>query len=128
VKLSKAAITANAVATGAAMAFGVVALVDPTALTDAGTSTSAVDMYAQFYAARAIPLGAALLVSLFSRHKRGLLPLLAVSGAAQFGDLLVGAAQGVPGMIIGGGTVAAVHLATVGVLLTGDSRRAAVGA
>jgi hypothetical protein len=128
VKLGKAAITANAIAAGAAMTFGVVALLAPAAITDAGTSTSAVDMYAQFYAARAIPLGAALLVSLFSRHKRGLLPLLAVSGAAQFGDLLVGAAQGIPGMMIGGGTLAVVHLATVGVLLAGDARHVAVGA
>ncbi|WP_040698909.1 hypothetical protein [Nocardia vinacea] len=55
--------------------------------------------YAQAYAARAIPLGAALLFSLTNRRKRALLPLLAMSGVVQLGDVAIGAIHGIPGMM-----------------------------
>lgn len=127
-KLTKSAIIVNAIGAGVAMAFSAVALADPTLAVTGGADSPGVDMYAQAYAARAIPLGAALLFSLASRHKRGLLPLLTVSGAVQLGDVAIGAAQGVPGMMVGGTVLALVHLVTAGQLALGRNRDAAATA
>ncbi|WP_433684298.1 hypothetical protein [Nocardia sp. CA-119907] len=127
-KLTKSAIIVNAIGAGVAMAFSTAALIDPTLVVTGGADSPGVDMYAQAYAARAIPLGAALLFSLTSRHKRGLLPLLIVSGAVQLGDVAIGAAQGVPGMMVGGTVLAFIHLATAGQLALGRNRGAAATA
>ncbi|WP_433733613.1 hypothetical protein ACQP0C_15620 [Nocardia sp. CA-129566] len=127
-KLTKSAIIVNAIGASVAMAFSAVALIDPTLAVTGGADSAGVDMYAQAYAARAIPLGAALLFSLTSRHKRGLLPLLTVSGAVQLGDVAIGATQGVPGMMVGGTVLALIHLATAGQLALGRNRDVAATA
>jgi len=127
-KLTKSAIILNTIGAGVAMAFSAVALVDPTLAITGGADSPCVDLYAQAYAARAIPLGAALLFSLTSRRKRGLLPLLTVSGAVQLGDVAIGATQGIPGMMVGGTALALIHLATAGQLAIARSRDAAATA
>ncbi|MET8870579.1 hypothetical protein [Nocardia sp. NPDC004604] len=127
-KLIKSAIIVNAIGAGIAMAFSAAAVIDPTLAVTGGADSPSVDMYAQAYAARAVPLGAALLFSLTSRHKRGLLPLLTVSGAVQLGDVAIGATQGIPGMMVGGTVLALIHLATAGQLVLGRNRGAAVTA
>ncbi|WP_330256586.1 hypothetical protein OG874_19700 [Nocardia sp. NBC_00565] len=124
--LSKSAIIVNAIGAGVAMAFSAAALVDPALAITGSADSPGVDLYAQAYAARAIPLGAALLSSLTSRRKRGLLPLLTVSGAVQLGDVAIGATQGIPGMMVGGTALALIHLATACQLAIGRSRDAAV--
>ncbi|WP_433633142.1 DUF4267 domain-containing protein [Nocardia sp. CA-120079] len=126
-KLTRFVIVVNAVGAGIAVAFSVAALVDPALAITGSADSPGVDLYAQAYAARAIPLGAALLFSLASRHKRALLPLLTVSGAVQLGDVAIGATQGIPGMMVGGSVLALIHLATAGQLAVG-SRRSAVAA
>ncbi|WP_433192657.1 hypothetical protein ACQP1G_28615 [Nocardia sp. CA-107356] len=127
-KLTKSAIIVNAIGASVAMAFSAAALVDPTLVITGGADSPGVDLYAQAYAARAIPLGAALLFSLASRRKRGLLPLLTVSGAVQLGDVAIGATQGIPGMLVGGTVLALIHLATAGQLAISRSRDAAATA
>ncbi|WP_063047220.1 hypothetical protein [Nocardia pseudovaccinii] len=127
-KLTRPTIIANAVGAGVAMAFSVAALIDPNLVITGSADSPGVDLYAQAYAARAIPLGAALLFSLTSRRKRGLLPLLTVSGAVQLGDVAIGAAQGIPGMMVGGSVLALIHLATAGRLALGNSRSATAAA
>ncbi|MEV2219774.1 DUF4267 domain-containing protein [Nocardia vinacea] len=121
-KLTRSAIIVNAVGASVAVAFSVAALVDPTLAITGSPDSPGVDLYAQAYAARAIPLGAALLFSLTSRRKRALLPLLTVSGAVQLGDVAIGATQGVPGMMVGGSVLALIHLVTAGQLALGRSR------
>ncbi|MFX0576586.1 hypothetical protein [Nocardia nepalensis] len=127
-KLAKTAIIINAIGAGVAMAFSAAALVDPTLVITGTADSPGVDLYAQAYAARAIPLGAALLFSLTSRRKPGLLPLLTVSGAVQLGDVAIGASQGIPGMMVGGTVLALIHLATAGQLAFSRSRDAAAAA
>ncbi|MFE9320353.1 DUF4267 domain-containing protein [Nocardia sp. NPDC052278] len=126
--LTRSAIVVNAVGAGIAVAFSVAALVDPSLAISGSAHSPGVDPYAQAYAARAIPLGAALLFSLVSRHKRALLPLLTVSGAVQLGDVAIGATQGIPGMMVGGSVLALIHLATAGQLALGRSRSAVAAA
>ncbi|WP_433526472.1 DUF4267 domain-containing protein [Nocardia pseudovaccinii] len=127
-KLTRSTIIVNAVGAGVAVAFSVAALIDPTLAITGSADSPGVDLYAQAYAARAIPLGAALLFSLTSRRKRALLPLLTVSGAVQLGDGAIGAAQGIPGMMVGGSVLALIHLATAGRLALGNSRSATAAA
>ncbi|MEV6254172.1 hypothetical protein ACIHAX_20685 [Nocardia sp. NPDC051929] len=127
-KLSRTAMVVNAIGAATAVAFSVAALVDPTAAISIGADSPGIDLYAQAYAARAIPLGAALLFSLAGRRKRALLPLLTVSGAVQLGDVAIGAAQGIPGMMAGGSALALVHLATAGHLVLRRSRFATAAA
>ncbi|WP_433709978.1 hypothetical protein ACQP2U_26635 [Nocardia sp. CA-084685] len=127
-KLNSTAIIVNAIGAGAAVAFSIATLVDPTLAVSGSADSPGMDLYAQAYAARAIPLGAALLFSLASRRKRALLPLLTVSGAVQLGDVAIGAAQGIPGMMVGGSVLALIHLATAGRLALDRSRSATVAA
>ncbi|WP_433760783.1 hypothetical protein [Nocardia sp. CA-135398] len=127
-KLTRSAIIVNAVGAGVAVAFSVAALVDPTLAISGSADSPGIDLYAQAYAARAIPLGAALLFSLASRRKRALLPLLTVSGVVQLGDVAIGTTQGVPGMMVGGSVLALIHFATAGQLALGRNRSAAAAA
>ncbi|MFI7665198.1 hypothetical protein [Nocardia sp. NPDC049526] len=127
-KLTRSAMIVNAVGAGIAVAFSVAALVDPALAISGSADSPGVDLYAQAYAARAVPLGAALLFSLASRRKRALLPLLTVSGAVQLGDVAIGVRQGIPGMVVGGSVLALIHLATAGQLALGASRSATAAA
>ncbi|MER8182219.1 hypothetical protein [Kitasatospora sp. NPDC094015] len=77
-------------------------------LPDAGAGA---DFYAEAYAARQLPLSAAILLLVATGRRRGLLPLLAVSAVAQLGDALLGITHGNPGMTIGATVGTALHLA-----------------
>jgi hypothetical protein len=117
----------NLVVVAAALAFGVIALVDPALLLPAGAQTSVgVQYYAAFYAARALPLGAMLVVALLrirpdSRNQGVLGVLLLVSGLSQVGDAIIGGVWGTTALW--GGIVAAlVQFASV-VLLSLWHRR-----
>jgi hypothetical protein len=89
----------------------VLAMANPTILSAAGTeATDDLAMYAQAYGVRAVPLAAALLYLVARRTDTGLVPLLAVAGAAQLGDAVIGLDQGITGMAIGGTVGATIHL------------------
>ncbi|WP_053645274.1 hypothetical protein [Streptomyces sp. XY431] len=106
-------VIANASGTALSMAFSVVGLLSPGLFLPGGTDpvTPLTDLYAQAYAARALPLGAALLHQLLiSRTGRGLVPLLLVAGAVQVADAAIGASSHNPGMTAGGTVLAALHL------------------
>ncbi|MEU2253992.1 hypothetical protein ABZ540_12545 [Nocardia xishanensis] len=126
--LSRTAVIVNAIGAATAMAFSIAALVDPTIAISGSADSPGIDLYAQAYAARAVPIGAALLFSLASRRKRALLPLLTVSGAIQLGDVAIGATQGISGMMAGGSALALIHLVTAGHVMLGRSRSATVAA
>jgi hypothetical protein len=101
---------------GALLSMGscVLGLINPGITLPHGSAvTAGVEFYALAYAARALPLGAALIQQLlWSRTGRGLLPLLVVSGAVQLADSAIGAADHNPGMTFGAGLLAALHLAS----------------
>ncbi|MEV6971998.1 hypothetical protein [Kitasatospora sp. NPDC093806] len=109
---TRALVIANAAGAALSMAFSVAGLLSPELALPGGTdpATPLTDLYAQAYAARALPLGAALLYQLLlSRTGRGLTPLLLVSGAVQLADAAIGAAAHNPGMTVGGTALAALH-------------------
>ncbi|MEU1491292.1 hypothetical protein ABZ456_13665 [Streptomyces sp. NPDC005776] len=112
----------------AAMAVGsavsaVIGVLHPTLVLPAGTEpTAGLRMYAEAYAVRAVPL-AVVLIHLLRREHRALVPVLAVAGVAQLGDLYIGIDQGISGMAVGGALGAALHLATASWL----SRRRGTG-
>ena len=101
---------ANLLGALASSAASVVGLVHPTFVLAGSASTPLADIYTQAYAARALPLGAALVFVLLSRRRPGLRTLLVVSGLAQVADAAIGLRYGTPGMIAGGTTLAVVHL------------------
>ncbi|MGW6919245.1 hypothetical protein ACWGB8_36335 [Kitasatospora sp. NPDC054939] len=112
--LSRSLVVANAL--GALLSVGscLAGLVDPgLALPRGSAITSGVHVYAGAYAARALPLGVALIHQLLaSRTKRGLLPLLVVAGVVQIGDAVIGLTVQNPGMTLGAGALAVLHLAS----------------
>lgn len=100
-----------AMAAGSAVA-AVIAVARPTLLLPAGTEpTAGLQVYAEAYAVRAVPLAAALVYALRG-ERRALVPVLAVAGAAQLGDAYIGVSRGVTGMAVGGTLAAATHLGT----------------
>nr|BEK69422.1 hypothetical protein KPHV_66490 [Kitasatospora purpeofusca] len=109
----RALVIANAAGAAVSMAFSVVGLLSPGLALSGGTDqvTPLADLYAQLYAARALPLGAVLLYQLLiGRTGRGLAPLLLVGGAVQVVDAAIGASSHSPGMAVGGTVLAALHL------------------
>lgn len=106
-------LAANAALVATSAIASLVGVVDPTlVLPDGSTAQDGLRLYAEGIAVRQLPLTAAVFVSLGGRHRRHLVPLLAVSAAAQAGDMVMGLTSGVPGMAIGGGVSAVVHLAS----------------
>ncbi|MFF2045660.1 hypothetical protein ACFVVX_35095 [Kitasatospora sp. NPDC058170] len=109
-------VIANAAGAVLSMASSVVGLLSPGLALPGGTDpvTPLTDLYAQAYAARALPLGAVLvhqlLISRTAWAGRGLGPLLLVSGAVQVADAAIGASVHNPGMTVGGSVLAALHL------------------
>ncbi|NUS92289.1 MAG: hypothetical protein HOQ36_07710 [Nocardia sp.] len=112
----------NAAAAIAAMGFAIVASIDPAAVLPAADPTPGTEMYAWAYAVRAVPLGVVLLVALFGKNERVLLPLLATAGVVQLGDILIGADRHLVGMMIGGALGAAIHLTTAAHLMAARRR------
>ncbi|MFC5826649.1 hypothetical protein [Nonomuraea insulae] len=97
------------------MASAVIGLVKPSLLLPGGE----VSVGLELYAARALPLGAAVLYALSGRAKPELLlPMLTVAGIVQAVDVVIGLRQGVPGMVVGGSVSAVVHLASAWILHT----------
>jgi hypothetical protein len=122
-----AIVVVNLVVVLASLAFAVIALVDPAFLLPSGAPVSTgVHYYAAFYAARAIPLGLALIVVLTrirpdSRNQGMLGILLLVAGVAQIGDAVIGAAWGTTSLY-GGIAAAVIHLGSVVLLSLGHRR------
>ncbi|MFB7476222.1 hypothetical protein [Kitasatospora sp. NPDC056184] len=110
--LSRPLTAANALGALLSAGFGLAGLLDPgLALPDDSAITGGVHLYAAAYAARALPLGAALLHQLLAgRGGRGLPPLLALAGAVQIADAAIGLATRNPGMTLGATALAALHL------------------
>jgi hypothetical protein len=92
----------------------VVGLVHPTFVLAGSATSTLADIYTQAYAARALPLGAALVFVLLSRRRPGLRALLLVSGLAQVADAAIGLRYGAPGMVVGSTLLAVVHLGSLG--------------
>ncbi|MEV0651250.1 hypothetical protein AB0I28_38950 [Phytomonospora sp. NPDC050363] len=111
-------VTVNLVAAFLSTGAAVLALFDPGVL-GAPAVDSWLALYAQAYAARSIPLGLAVGAVLLVgglRARPAVLVTLTVAGLAQVGDLAIGAAQGIPGMMAGSAIGAVAHLASVAVL------------
>jgi len=109
----RALVIANAAGATLSMTSSVVGVLFPGLALPGGANpvTPLTDLYAQAYAARALPLGAVLLHQLLiSRTGRGLTPLLLVAGAVQMADAAIGASAHNPGMAVGGTALAALHL------------------
>jgi hypothetical protein len=104
----------NAIGALIAAGFSIAGLIAPAMALPGGPPASALAaLYAQVYAARAIPLAGATLLLLGRRAPRGLAPVLAVAGLAQLGDAISGAANGVLRMVLGSALLAAIHLGSV---------------
>ena len=82
----------------------------PDLLLNGATAGEGASFYAGVYAARAIPLGAAIAFLAAARRLRPLEPLLLLGAAAQLGDLAIAAAIANPGMAIGSALCAGGHL------------------
>ncbi|MFD9127752.1 hypothetical protein [Kitasatospora sp. NPDC059571] len=110
--LSRPLVAANVLGSLVSMGSALAGLLDPGIVLAAGSAvTGGVHLYAAAYAARALPLGAVLIHQVLAgRSGRALVPLLAVAGAVQVGDAVIGLAAHNPGMVIGAGLLAVLHL------------------
>ena len=110
----------NLIAAALSTASAFIALADPGILASGADAATGVEFYAQAYAARAVPIGLAVFALLLVpalRTRPAALLVLSVAGLAQVGDLAIGAAQGIPGMMAGSAIGAIAHLASVAWLL-----------
>jgi len=113
-KTEKWVLAANAVAVTVSAVSCLVGMADPDViLRGGGTAGDGIELYAQAYAVRQLPLTAAVLAALTAKHRRHLVPVLLVSGIAQTGDALIGATSGIPGMAVGATVGAVLHLTSV---------------
>jgi hypothetical protein len=102
----------NTAVAAVSVAFAVLAVVRPTALSRTESPTGGERFYARMYAARAVPLGViAAVVPLASAGSVTVLCLLAAA-AAQLADAGIGLRRREWGMVAGGGLVAVVHAVT----------------
>lgn len=103
----------NTLAALASAGFGVAALVRPALIAPPGQDTSS-RFYPAMYAARAIPLGLAVAVAVWLTPAPAfLLLLLGAAILAQLGDIAIGLAYRVPGMIAGPAFAVLCHGAAV---------------
>ncbi|KDN81763.1 hypothetical protein [Kitasatospora cheerisanensis] len=108
-----ALLVANAVAALLGAGFGVAGAVRPGLVLAADQPvTAGTHLYARAYAARALPLGIATALVLAAGPRDAAWPLVVVAGLAQVGDSAIGIRERNPGMAIGAGAAAALHLAT----------------
>ncbi|MFJ9774348.1 hypothetical protein ACIRVF_24430 [Kitasatospora sp. NPDC101157] len=112
--LPKPLVIANATGAALSMASCVAALINPgVGLPKEEPVTAGVRFYAQAYAARALPLGAVLLHQLVRGRGGPALPaVLLLAGAVQAGDAAIGVRTRNPGMALGAGALALLHLGT----------------
>jgi hypothetical protein len=114
-------IVVNLIPVAASIAFALIGLLAPALLLPAGAHPSAgATYYAEFYAARALPLGVLLAAALLRTHpdsrNQGILGiLLLVAGLAQIGDAVIGGTWGTTA-IWGGIAAAIIHLGSIVVL------------
>ncbi|MBO8192884.1 hypothetical protein ITI46_14580 [Streptomyces oryzae] len=109
----------NALAALISGAASVVGLARPAlALTAGEPLNSGVVLYARLYAARAVPLSAAVLILLAAGSWGSLGPVLIVAGLAQLADAAIGAARRNTGMLISASGLTVVHLASAQWLLS----------
>lgn len=73
---------------------------------------AATDMYAPAYVVRAAPLGSATAVALPAYARAVAWPMPVVAASAQVGNSAIGARQRNPGITLGAGVVAVLHLAS----------------
>jgi hypothetical protein len=105
------------------MVFGVLALVHPSANPGVSDPLSRdATFYAAMYGARAVMIGAAVCWLAFGERRR-LLPILALAGLVQAGDVIIGVVAGQPSMVAGALTATIIHLGSCWLL-----RRTAVDA
>ena len=102
----------NALGAIVAAGFAVAATIDPGLVLPGEAATDGARFYAQVYAARALPLTLVLLVALGARATPALVPLLVLAGLVQAVDAALGLVWHRPSMIVGGGLLAVVHLAS----------------
>ncbi|MEU1547357.1 hypothetical protein [Nocardia sp. NPDC005745] len=107
----------NAAVAMVSVGFAVTGVVAPAALagSDAVASTR---YYAAMYAARAVPLGCAVLIAAFLSISNGAwIVLLAGAGVCQVGDAVIGLWRRIPGQVAGSVLVGTIHLASMTHLL-----------
>lgn len=106
----------NVVVALSSAVFGAIALLDPSANPGmTGATTTATTVYAAMYGVRALALAAAVIwLSWTDRHLgwRRLSPVLALAGAIQVLDAVIGTATGIPAQITGATLAAVIHLAS----------------
>ncbi|MFD8595609.1 hypothetical protein ACFV1L_11450 [Kitasatospora sp. NPDC059646] len=108
-----ALLAANAVVALLGAGAGVAGAVRPGLVLAANEPIAAgTQLYARAYAARAVPLGIATALVLAAGPWSAARPMLTVAGLAQLGDSAIGLRERNPGMAIGAGAAAALHLAT----------------
>ncbi|WP_225727303.1 MULTISPECIES: hypothetical protein [unclassified Nocardia] len=108
----------NAVVAVVTVGFAVVGVVAPAALARSEVVAST-RYYAAMYAVRAIPVGVAVLALAFvSARDETWIALLAVAGACQVGDALIGLYRRIPGQVAGSVIAGATHLASMAYLST----------
>jgi hypothetical protein len=112
--LSKPLVIANVAAAALSMASCAAGLINPgIGLPKEEPVTKGVRFYAEAYAARALPLGAVLLHQLVRGRGGSALPaVLLLAGAVQAGDAAIGVRTRNPGMALGAGALALLHLET----------------
>ncbi|WP_145904755.1 hypothetical protein [Kitasatospora viridis] len=105
---------ANAAGALLSMASCVAGLVNPgIGLPEGEPVTGGVRFYAEAYGARALPLGAMVLQQLVRGRGGRVLPaVLLLAGAVQAGDAAIGVRTRNPGMALGAGALAVLHLET----------------
>jgi hypothetical protein len=102
----------NGVGALVAAGFAVAATIDPALILPGDAATAGMQFYAQVYAARALPLTAVLLIMLAAPAVRGLVAMLVLSGLVQAADAAIGLVWHRAGMVVGGGLLAVIHLAS----------------
>jgi hypothetical protein len=92
------------------MVFGVLALVHPSANPGISDPLSRdATFYAAMYGGRSLVIGAAVCWLAFGERRR-LLPILALAGLVQVGDVIIGTVTGQPSMVAGASAATIVHL------------------
>lgn len=109
---------ANAAAALASGGYAAVAVVDPGLLLPGGMeATPAAEFYARYFAARSLPLSAAVVALVLLRSTNWLGAFLVLAGLVQAADALIGAGYRNPGQTFAPAAAAVLHLASAWWLL-----------
>ncbi|RJO73739.1 hypothetical protein D5S18_21485 [Nocardia panacis] len=107
----------NAVVALVSVGFAIAGVLAPAALARSEVVVST-RYFAAMYATRAVPVGIAVVVAAFLSVPHGVwIALLAVAGACQVGDAVIGLWRRIPGQVAGSVIVGGVHLASMAHLL-----------